>query len=811
MAGRCNASQDAQDATPTDQTQGPFLLMNIFWGHAVLTAAHIHNRVPSHSHEDLSPLEHWTGKAPGIGHLRVFGSTAWVHIPKERRQKLDPKSVKGILVGYQEDAGSRVYRVYNAVTKKLLLSRDVIFDESREEHRKELSQTTIGWIQEEPTVSPQVRCNSGEEFQHLDPVSPPPTETGSPVAEDIQDQIVLRPQLARIQDSPSRQKQGEIVEEQRREQGGSAMRRSQRNRRPAELFRPGVHFALVANCGEPEPQTLIDALNCSEKAKWKQAWESELSSLAQNNTWVLEPLPENRIAIGCRWLFKKKEDGRYKARLVAKGYSQQAGIDYQETYAPVAKFTTIRLLLALCSESDWEMQGMDVKTAFLNSELKETVYMEIPEGVSIPVDHSGSGNQQPMACRLLKSIYGLKQSPRAWYGRIHSFFLTYNFVRSESDHSLFINYQKPIILLLYVDDLVLAAPTQTLVDWMRAKLSEEFDMTDLGELRTFLGLEIERDRQQRTLFLSQKNYIAKILADHGMIDCNPSSTPADPHVRLEKSADSFVPTEAERRRYQSAVGSLMYAMLGTRPDLAYGVSRVSQYNTAPNQTHWTAVKRIFRYLAGTRNRGLLYRRDGNGSGFTDADWGSGEDRRSIGGYAFVLNGAAICWNSKKQATVALSSTEAEYMALTQAVKESLWLQGILLDIGARKHHGEVENINVDNQGAIALARNPEFHARTKHISIQYHFIREHIKNGEIELTYCHTSEMTADIFTKALPEPSFARHCRGLGLIDQPTDEIHAMQGEDGNTRNCEPGPSTGEGRYYNSLVLRPWSPDTGR
>ena len=211
----------------------------------------------------------------------------------------------------------------------------------------------------------------------------------------------------------------------------------------------------------------------------------------------------------------------------------------------------------------------------------------------------------------------------------------------------------------------------------------------------------------------------------------------------------------------------MYAMLRTRPDIAYAVFKVSQYSMNPNQTHWTSVKRIFHYLAGTQNRGLLYGMNGNGAGFTDADWAAGDDRKSIGGYMFLLNGSAISWNSKKQSTVALSSTEPEYMALTQATKEWIWLQALLLDLGAQKHLEEIRNISIDNQDALALARNAEFHARTKHIDIQYHFIRQHIESGKITLTYSPTADMSADTFAKALPQPAFTRHNLGLSLIDR--------------------------------------------
>ena len=236
-------------------------------------------------------------------------------------------------------------------------------------------------------------------------------------------------------------------------------------------------------------------------------------------------------------------------------------------------------------------------------------------------------------------------------------------------------------------------------------------------------------------------------------------------------------------------------MLGTRPDIAYAVSKVSQYSTNPNQSHWSAVKRIFRYLAGTLHRGLCFGLLGPGIGFTDADWGSGDDRRSIGGYTFILNGAAISWNSKKQSTVALSSTEAEYMALTQAVKESIWLQAILEDLGARRHAKDLQCISIDNQGALALAKNPQFHARTKHIDIQHHFVRECVQNEQIILTYCSTADMTADIFTKALPLPAFKKHALGLGLVDHTSEQRQSTTPQTIEADEGYRNGSAGEGR----------------
>jgi len=455
-----------------------------FWGPAVLTAAHVHNRVPSRSHGDISPLQHWTGQLPGIGHLRVFGSTTWVHVPKEKRLKLDPKSVKCLLIGYEEETGSKIYRLYDPIRKAEIRSRDVIINEAGsgpEQVANSNPGVEISWEPEPVTVSPNVSDDRDNNYQEGEPITPPSGQQVITPNSDVHDSITVRP-IPFIEHGTRRP--GETPAEAAAESGSlerPELRRSHPYRRPGESFPSQAHFALMANTLEVDPQTLGEARRSVEKVRWEAAWNSELDSLTRNNTWVLEPLPPLRTPIWCRWIFRKKDDGRFKARLVAKGFGQKYGIDYEETFAPVAKFTTIRLLLALSCEYDWEVQGMDVKTVFLNSELEEVVYMEVPEGVSIPRSEESNGHQRPIVCRLLKSIYGLKQSPRAWYGRIYSFFRSKGFVRSQSDHSLFISHEHQVILLLYVDDIVLAAPTTNPINWIRLQLPKEFDMTDLGD------------------------------------------------------------------------------------------------------------------------------------------------------------------------------------------------------------------------------------------------------------------------------------------------------------------------------------------
>jgi len=372
-----------------------------------------------------------------------------------------------------------------------------------------------------------------------------------------------------------------------------------------------------------EPQTLAEAFARDDGPQWREAWVSEVDSLARNNTWRLEVLPPSRQAIGCRWLFKRKEDGHYKARLEAKGYSQRAGVNYTETSAPVAKFNSLRSLLVLVSEKDWEREGMDVKTAFLNSKVEETVYMDIPEGLNLkePTTHA----DQQIVCQLLKSIYGLKQSPRGLYRNIKRFFVDHGFERSEQDHNVYIHTILKRFLLLYVEDLVIMALSLEDVNWMRSLRHEEFEMTDFGPLTVFLGIEIRRNHQPRSRHISQQEYIQTVLTRFGMSNTAIISTPADPLVHLTTLPADHTIDSINQERYESAVGSLMYAMIGMWPDISSAVSAVSQYSTNPGPWDWTAVRRIFRYLSGPRTLGVHY---GGGycGGYTDADWGSGEDR-----------------------------------------------------------------------------------------------------------------------------------------------------------------------------------------
>jgi hypothetical protein len=413
---------------------------------------------------------------------------------------------------------------------------------------------------------------------------------------------------------------------------------------------------------------------------------------------------------------------------------------------------------------------MDVKTAFLNGDLDRDIYMKQPEGFVVP-------GQEHLVCKLHKSLYGLKQAGRAWYEKIHQALVELGFQAFQSDTCIY-QLRKgslAILIALYVDDLLLLSNSLKGLTTLKRDLSRLFAMKDLGEAHYVLGIQIDRDRTARTLSISQREYVQKVLHRFGMMDSKAASTPLDASAKLTKAdcpAASIAPNMAFIQQYQSAVGAIMYAMLGTRPDIAFAVASLSQFSSNPGQPHWMAVKHVLRYLHGTIDYKLTYGTTRRANpcpqlpdfhGFCDSDWGADrDDRRSVTGYVFMLGGGAVSWQAKKQHTVALSSVEAEYMASTQATKEALWWRTFLSELGMPA--GTTTVIHSDSQGSIALSKNPEHHARSKHIDIRHHFVREQIMAGTISLQYVPTEDMTADVLTKPLGRDRHSKLIRSMGV-----------------------------------------------
>lgn len=434
-------------------------------------------------------------------------------------------------------------------------------------------------------------------------------------------------------------------------------------------------------------------------------------------------MPEGKKAVRCKWVFRKKRgpDGqliRYKARLVAKGYTQEYGIDYKETYSPVVRYSTIRTLMAMAVNLGLHIDHMDVKTAFLNGELQETVYMEQPRGYKV----NGKENH---VFKLNKALYGLKQASKAWYDKIDSALTDLHFRKTLSEPCVYIksdNAEDITILALYVDDILIISKDTPEKKRLKMGLMRKFEMKDLGRATHVLGMRV--NQEQTKITLDQKSYIQKVLEQFNMTDCKPVSTPLECGMKLEKGDQNDMDS-----KYRSLVGSIMYLAVCTRPDIAHAASFLSQFNNCHSETHWKAAKRVLRYLKGTIDYSIVYQKSSLSiTGYVDADWASNQlDRRSYTGYVFKIGNTAVSWESRKQRTVALSSTEAEYMALCEGAKEAKFIRSFLYECLGKYLSVTLFN---DSQSAQNICNSQFNHSRSKHIDIRHHFVRQ-IVNDKI--------------------------------------------------------------------------------
>ncbi|KAJ9567677.1 hypothetical protein OSB04_003643 [Centaurea solstitialis] len=499
-----------------------------------------------------------------------------------------------------------------------------------------------------------------------------------------------------------------------------------------------------------EPLKVVDALADPD---WFMAMQEEINQFVRLKVWRLVPRPEGKSIIDTKWIFKNKKDEdnvvvRNKARLVAKGYRQQEGIDYNETFAPVARIEAIRMFLAYAAHKDFTVYQMDVKTTFLNGVLQEEVYVSQPEGF-VDKDH-------PDHVYILdKALYGLKQAPRAWYDSLSQFLVESGYSKGKIDNTLFIKREGEHIMLvqIYVDDIIFGSTCPNFCETFSKLMMTRYEMSMMGELNFFLGLQVKQ--LSAVIFINQTKYIKDILKKddlkYNLENAKIMKTPMSPSCALDSDPDGAA---VDVTTYRGMIGSLMY-LTASRPDIMFSTCLCARYQSKPKVSHLKAVKRIFRYLKGTVNLGLWYPK-GSGyelTGYTDADHGGCKlDRKSTIGHIQFLGDKLVSWASKKQNCVSLSTAEAEYVAAASCCSQIIWMRTQLRDYGFKF---DKIPIYCDSKSAIAISCNPVQHKKTKHIDIRYHFIKDHVEKGTIELYFVNTEFQLADLFTKALDEKRF--------------------------------------------------------
>jgi hypothetical protein len=521
----------------------------------------------------------------------------------------------------------------------------------------------------------------------------------------------------------------------------------------------------------PVPTSLRRAL---EDPDWGQHWRlaagKEMSAIRSRSTWFLCTLPDGRKAIDCKWVFtvKPKADGtidKFKARLVVRGFSQQPGVDYNDTFAPVAAFETQRILLALAAQHGLRLRQADVIGAFLHSEIDVELYMKQPEGFIDP-------DFPEHVCNLQKGLYGLKQAGNLFNKKLNAFVVDkLGFTRTNADPCLYFRYygDKLVLLSLHVDDMQFAhdKSLDSEMNCIMSLLHAEFGIEDMGLPSKLLGVRITVDEETGDILLDQESYVDELLTRFNMTHCKAVNTPHQPNVYL---SDTMCPSSDSEREemvlipYDELVGGLNFLATRTRPDIAYITSQLCRFMRNPGHDHWTAAKRVLRYLKTTKTFGIRYHGDQELHGFTDSDWaGDPDHRRSVTGNVFMFANGPIAWKCFRQKSTALSALEAEYMAQCDAARMAAWLSGLFAEL---RMAGPAITIYGDNQGAQSLANNRKSDSRTKHIDVRYHFTRDKVEDKTIALQYCPTESNLADYLTKPINVAKFQWCRNAIGMTD---------------------------------------------
>ena len=695
------------------------------WTYAVMAAAYIRNRC-YHKSIDCTPYEKVTGRKPNIANMKPFGSVCYALV--QNPKKLDNRSEKGIFLGF--DRTSPAHLVYFPDTNSVKKIRCVQFPK-----HSQVTQGGNGYVDFHFDFdSPSKNVKTTESDENHDNEDPDLHSQSAPE----QPENVEEKQDSNVRKRNKPQYLNDYLLDNDIDSLDALF-----DTKNSDDLHTTIHYCYNTNFCHV-PQSYSEAISSKDASKWDLAMKNEMQALEENDTFELVSLPEGKQMVGSKWVYAiktdKNGDEHYKARFVAKGFSQIEGIDYQETFSPTARMTSIRAIAQIAVQNDMEIHQMDVKAAYLNAPIDCDVYVRQPEGFV-------KGIQNDLVFKLKKSLYGLKQSGRNWNNTLDTFLKSEGFHRSVNDTCFYT--KNNIFLVHWVDDILIAAKPCILKS-VKASLEKRFKMKDLGKVSFFLGIEFESDT--KTLSICQSRYISRVLTRFRMHDCKPRSTPCEmnPNQSMNHVTDSEPLNEQDLKTFRQIVGALIYIMVATRPDISFIVTRLSQFMSCAQQNHMIMARHVLRYLKGTMNDKMVFTKSTtlNITGFCDADWANGNDRKSITGYCFRITekGPMISWNSRKQQTVALSSCEAEYMSLCSAVQEGKYLISFLneiLDLNQISF-----DLSCDNQGAIALAKNPVNHKRSKHIDIKYHFVRDEIIMKRLCVKYISTEENVADILTK---------------------------------------------------------------
>lgn len=704
------------------------------WAEAVNTAVYIINRSPASAVQFKIPEEIWCGKEVSVRHLRVFGSKCVIHIPKQSRKKLDQSGQEGVFVGY-----SQTQKAYRILLKDntVKIERNVKVFENYENENGKVNTNEMPVLLDLSESSEA--CNrGGTEDDESESESSFSTATGSDSSAESNNDSSPDTDNDAAKEVPI-VKIDEIIEPTVNRAPGlgeDGPRRSPRTPKPLK------HQDFVyLSYDRAIPNNYKDAVSGIDREKWIEAMEKELESIRSNETWNLLDRPSNSKVIKNRWVFRIKETDQFpvfKARLVVKGFMQHD--DGLETFSPVVRYETIRSVLALASQEKMVIQKFDVKTAFLNGELKEDVYMEQPDGYN-----DGTGR----VCKLKRSLYGLKQAPRCWGERIRNYLENQGLISSEADPCMFVKRMKNdvLILLLYVDDGLVIASNNEIAGKFMEKLEKEFEITKCSNVTSFLGFEMKRTNN--VIGICQSKYISKLLTEFRMENANTLNYP------IRQGWDNEGSKLFENNRlYREIVGSLIYLAGVSRPDISFAVNVISRALEKPTVAHFSLAKDILRYLKGTKDKMLTFSGDiGNITVYTDADYGGDRvGRKSTSGVVGFLGDAPVIWRSHLQRIVALSTTEAELIAGCEGACEAIWLKKLVNEMGIPTVTAKVY---IDNKSTLSLIKNPSFHQRSKHIDIKMKHMRDLYNKNQITFDYVRTTDQRADGMTKALVGAAF--------------------------------------------------------